>query len=177
MILCIQYKLPKYVQILPSIPLLRPNMLQLLIAPQKVIRIRLRNNLPTIRLLNKVFITLLLCKPDGVLLALEVQMCALHEISRGLPSHQRVLPSVAFGENIPVHAPVVPMPVTRLCCCLCWAIDSVLIRFSPIYLNTCSHTGQFELQAQLEHRITQQRATHLLLHCHSRHALEQARMS
>lgn len=167
MILCIRYKLPKYVQTLPSIPLLRPNMLQLLIAPQKVISIGLRDNFPTVRLLDKVFVSLLLRKPDSILLALEVQMCALHEISRGLPSHQRILPSVAFGKNIPVHAPLMTMPVAGLCCCLRWAVDPVLIRFSPVYVNTCSHTGQFELQAQLEHQITQQRATHLLLHCHS----------
>jgi len=82
MILCIRYKLPKYVQTLPSVHLLRPNMLQLLIAPQKVISIRLRDDLPTVRLLDKVFISLLLCEPNRILLALEIQMCALHEISR-----------------------------------------------------------------------------------------------
>lgn len=77
---------PKYVQTQPLL-LLRPNMLQLLITPQKIIRIRLRDNLPPVRLLHKVFVSLFLCKLDGVLLTLEVEMCALHEIGRGLPAH------------------------------------------------------------------------------------------
>jgi len=109
---------------IPNIPLLRPNMLQLLVTPQKVVRVRLREDLPAIRLLDKVFISLLLRKPDGVLLALEVEMCALHEIGRGLPAHQRILPSVALGENIPVHAPLVAVPVAGLSCCLGRTVDT-----------------------------------------------------
>ena len=57
-------------------------MLQLLITPQEVVRIRLRDDLPAIRLLNKVFISLLLCESNGILLTLEVKVRALHEICR-----------------------------------------------------------------------------------------------
>jgi hypothetical protein len=30
----------------------------------------------------------------------------LHEVGRRLPAHERVLPSVAFREWVPVHEPV-----------------------------------------------------------------------
>lgn len=55
-------------------------MLQLLIAPQEVVRIRLDRKLPLIRLLHKVLIALLLRKSDSFLPALEVDVCALHEV-------------------------------------------------------------------------------------------------
>jgi hypothetical protein len=41
-------------------------------------------------------------------------VCALHEIRRTLPAHERVLPSVALGQNIPIHAPLVADPVAGL---------------------------------------------------------------
>lgn len=90
-----------------------------------VVGIRLGLELPLLGLLHKVFVALLLGKPDGVLLALEVQMSALHVISGRLPAHQRVLPAVALPKNIPVHAPVVAVPRARLSSGLCRAIDSV----------------------------------------------------
>jgi hypothetical protein len=31
---------------------------------------------------------------------------AVHEVGRRLPAHERVLPSVALGEDVPVHQPV-----------------------------------------------------------------------
>ena len=89
-------------------------MLQLLITPQKVIRISLRHNFPHIRLLHKILISLFLRKSDSILFALEVDVCALHEIGGRLPAHQRILPSVALREDVPVHAPVVAVPVAGL---------------------------------------------------------------
>ena len=102
-------------------------MLQLLITPQEIIRIRLRRNLPRIRFLHKVLISLLLREADRILLALEVHVCALHEIGRGLPAHERILPSVAFGENVPVHTPLVTVPVTRLSRGFGGAVDAVFV--------------------------------------------------
>ena len=93
---------------------LRPYVLQRLRTVQKVVRIRLGNDPPLVRLLHKVLVALLVRKVDGGLLALEVEMRALHEVGGGLPAHQGVLPSVAFGENVPVHAPVVAVPVAGL---------------------------------------------------------------
>jgi hypothetical protein len=61
-------------------PLFRPNMLQLLIAPQEIIGISLDRKLPHIRFLHKILIALLLRKGNRILPALEVDMCALHEI-------------------------------------------------------------------------------------------------
>jgi hypothetical protein len=62
-------------------------------------------------------------------------MCALHEIGRGLPAHQRILPSMAFGEDVPVHAPVVAVPVAGLSCCLCRSVDAASVRFCPSLLT------------------------------------------
>ena len=63
-------------------PLLRPNMLQLLVRPQEVIRIRLRDDLSRIWLLNEVLVALLLCESDSILLRLEIDVCSLHEVCR-----------------------------------------------------------------------------------------------
>ena len=80
----------------------------------EIIRIRLGHKLPRIRLLHEILIPLFLCKADCIFFALEVDMCALHEIRGRLPAHQGVLPPVAFGEHVPIHSPVVPGPVSGL---------------------------------------------------------------
>jgi hypothetical protein len=59
---------PSYVQSHPFPTLLRPNMFQLLVRPQEVIRICLRDKLPRIRLLHEILVSLLLRKSDRVFL-------------------------------------------------------------------------------------------------------------
>lgn len=103
--------------------LLRPNMPQRLRAMHKIIRISLRHHLPLIRLLHKVLIPLFLRKHDRSLSTLEIQMRALHHIARRLPAHQRVFPSVAFAQDVPVKTPVVAVPVSGLGCGFGGAID------------------------------------------------------
>ena len=105
-------------------PLLRPDLLQLLRAVNELIRISLGYDLPHIGLLHKVLVALLVGKVDGVVFAVEVQVCALHEVGRRLPAHERVLPSMAFAQRIPVHAPLVRCPVAGLCGCLRWLVDA-----------------------------------------------------
>ena len=86
-------------------------MLQLLRAVQKVIGVCLGHDLPVIVLLHKVLIALFLSKVDGVFLTFEIDMRALEIICGGLPSHQWILPPVASLKNVPVHPPVVPVPI------------------------------------------------------------------
>lgn len=78
----------------------------------KVIRVGLGGKPTLIRLLDKEFISLLLRKPDGVLLGLEIQIGALHAVCRRLPADKRVLPPVTPLQDIPVHSPVVTVPVS-----------------------------------------------------------------
>lgn len=98
--------------------------LELLRLMKVVVRIGLGLELSLLGFLHKVFVSLLLGEPDGILLALEVQVGALHVIGGRLPAHQRVLPTVALGKNIPVHAPVVAVPCARLSSWLGRAVDS-----------------------------------------------------
>lgn len=63
-----------------DIPLLRPDYLQLLRVMYEVIRVCLWYEPPLIRLLHKVFISLLLCETNRILLRIEVQNFALHEV-------------------------------------------------------------------------------------------------
>lgn len=70
--------------------------LELLRLVEVVVRVRLGLELPLLRFLYKVLVSLLLGEPDGILLALEVQVGALHAIGGRLPAHQRVLPPVAL---------------------------------------------------------------------------------
>ena len=91
--------------------LLRPNLLKPLRMMHKLRSIRLRNKPPLIRLLHKILIPLLIGKIDRVVLGFEIQVRALHEIRAGLPAHERVLPPMAFVQDVPVHAPVVAGPV------------------------------------------------------------------
>jgi len=72
----------------------------------KVVRIRFGNKLPLVGLLHKVLISLLVSEVNGIFFRLELYPVALHVIARRLPSHERVLPSVALGQRIPVHQPV-----------------------------------------------------------------------
>lgn len=89
-------------------------MLQLVRGIQEIVGISLRSELSALRFLDKVLVPLLLGKTDGVLLGPEVDPGALHEIGRGLPAHQRVLPPMTLGKDIPVHAPVVTLPLAGL---------------------------------------------------------------
>lgn len=89
-------------------------MFDLLGLVHEVVGICLGNELALIGFLNKVFVSLLLRKQDGVLLGFEVDVSALHDIARGLPAHERVLPSVALSENIPIHSPMMTVPSTGL---------------------------------------------------------------
>lgn len=92
----------------------RPHFLQLLGAVHKLRRVCLWHDPPLIGFLHEELVPLLLGKADGVVLALEVEMRALHHVGRRLPPHKRILPAVALTEDVPVHAPVVAVPVARL---------------------------------------------------------------
>ena len=72
----------------------------------KQVGIGLGGGLPLVGLLDKVLVALLFSKVDSVLLGLEIDAVAVHEVGRRLPAHERVLPSVALGEDVPVHQPV-----------------------------------------------------------------------
>ena len=91
---------------LVSLNLLGPNMLQLFGTVYKLVRIRLGNDPPFVRFLHVVFIALLVRKIDSVFSALEVEMSALHRVSRRLPAHKWIFPSMSLAENVPIHAPV-----------------------------------------------------------------------
>lgn len=80
----------------------------------EVVCVGLGGNPTLIRLLNEELIPLLLCKPDGIFLGLEIDIGALHAVCRRLPAHQRVLPPVTSLQDVPVHSPVVTVPGSRL---------------------------------------------------------------
>lgn len=82
------------------------NDLELLGAVSKQVGVCLGDSLPLVGLLDKVLVALLVGEVDSVLLRLELYPVAVHEIGRRLPAHKRVLPSVALGEDVPVHQPV-----------------------------------------------------------------------
>lgn len=100
-------------------------MLQFLGAVHEVVRIRLGHELAFVGLLHKVLIPLLVGEADGVLLRVEVHAQAIGEVGAGLPPHQRVFPSVAARQRVPVHRPVVRVPVAGLCRSLCRTINPV----------------------------------------------------
>lgn len=120
---CIWTELPH--ALTTRLALLRPHLLQFLRVVHKLLRIRLGDDPPLIRLLHKVLVALLVRESDSVFLALEVEVGALHEVCAGLPPHERVLPAVALFENIPVHAPVVRVPVAGLCGRLRGLVDAM----------------------------------------------------
>lgn len=95
-------RLPK-----PTLELLfGENDLELLGLVSKQVGIGLGSGLPLVGLLDKVLVALLVSKLDGILLGLELYPVAVHEVGRRLPAHEWVLPSVALGEDVPVHQPV-----------------------------------------------------------------------
>lgn len=95
----------------------------------EVVGVRLGDDPPLIRLLHEILVPLLLRKLNGVLFRLEIKMGALEVIRRRLPAHERVLPPVALLQYIPVHAPLVPVPVAGLCGCLCGSVDPIIATF------------------------------------------------
>ena len=100
---------------------------------QEIVGVRLGSKLARVGFLNKVFVALLLGEVNGVLLALEVDVSALHEIARRLPADQRVLPSVSLGENVPVHSPASTSPVTRLCSGFGLLVDAIVVVSSEYF--------------------------------------------
>lgn len=103
------------------------DMPELLGLVDEVVGIGLGHEATLVRLLDKVFVTLLLGESDSVFLRLELQVGALHAIGRRLPAHEGVLPAVAPLQDIPIHAPVVLVPGTGLCCGLGRAVDTVRV--------------------------------------------------
>lgn len=103
------------------------DVLELLRLVKEVVGISLGHETALIRLLHKVFVALLLGKGNGVLLGFELEVGALHGIRGRLPAHEGVLPPVTLLENVPVHAPVVSVPGTRLGSGLCGAVDSMKV--------------------------------------------------
>lgn len=71
-------------------------MFQRLEGMHEVVRVRFGRDLSLVRFLDKVLVSLLTGESNSVFLGLEVYMCALHEIGRRLPAHQRIFPSVAL---------------------------------------------------------------------------------
>lgn len=107
--------------------LFRPDVLKLPGRVQEVVGISLRCKLARVGLLNKVLVTLLLSKVNSILLAREVDVGALHKITRRLPTDQRVLPSMSLGKNIPIHSPASTAPVAGLSRRLSFLVDAVVI--------------------------------------------------
>ena len=82
------YSTPPVIHTIPSMhALLRPNLLQRLRDMHELIRIRLRNDPPLVRLLHEKLIPLLVREPYRILLRLEAEVGALHEIRARLPAH------------------------------------------------------------------------------------------
>lgn len=108
------WKKQENVQRVPPCALLGTDVLQLLWAVHEVVGVCLGDDFALVGFLDEVLVALLVGKVDGVVLGLEVQVGALHVVGRRLPAHQRVLPAVTLAEDVPVHAPVVSVPVARL---------------------------------------------------------------
>jgi hypothetical protein len=108
-------------------PLLGPHLLQLAGTVNELGGVRFGHALALVGLLHKVLVALLVGKVDRVLLGVEVKTGALHGVCAGLPAHERVLPSVALGQDVPVHAPLVTVPVAGLGGGLCGAVDAVVL--------------------------------------------------
>lgn len=85
-------------------------MLEFPLGIEEVISVGLGLNLARVGLLYKVFIALLLGEVNRLFLGLEVDVCPLHDIPRGLPAHQWVLPAVTLRKNIPIHSPALATP-------------------------------------------------------------------
>lgn len=132
--------LEHYLQVclLPSLPLslstflLRADLLELASRVEEVVGIGLGSEASRVGLLDEVLVALLLGKRNGILLGLEVHVGALHVVTRRLPAHQRVLPAVALGEDVPVHAPVVALPVTGLRSGFRLLVDAASLKISQL---------------------------------------------
>lgn len=111
-------------------PSFRRYLLERLRAMQKIVRIGFGNEPSLVGLLHKVFVSLLLSKVNGVIPRCKVQVCSLQIVGRGLPSHQRILPSMSLLQYVPIHPPVMTMPVSRLRSCLCGPVYSMSINVS-----------------------------------------------
>jgi hypothetical protein len=110
----------------PRISLFRPDLLQLSGNVCEVVGVGLGDELADIGLLDEVLVALLVSKVDGILLGLELQTLAVHEVTGRGPTHEGVLPAVALGENVPVHEPVLRCPVSGLCGGLCGLVDAAM---------------------------------------------------
>lgn len=128
-----------------SVPLFRPHLLQLARAVDELGGVSLRDDLALVGLLNEVLVALLVGEVDGVLLGLEVEAGALHVVCAGLPAHERVLPSVTLGQHVPIHTPLVAVPVAGLGGGLCGAVNaglwSVSGRFKSARERSCVPDG------------------------------------
>ena len=102
----------------------------------EVVRIRFRNNPSLVRLLHKILVSLLLSKVYGIVPRCKVQVRALQVVRGRLPSHQRILPSVSLLQYVPVHAPVMTVPISRLRGCLGRPVYSVAVDIS---FGACCH--------------------------------------
>ena len=118
---------------------------------QKIIRIGFGNKPSLVGLLYKIFVPLLLSKVNGIFSGCKIQVCSLQVVCRWLPSHQRVFPSVSLLQYVPVHTPVVPMPISWLRSCFRrsenpMVLDVSFVRLQPyegIYrtVRACKSTG------------------------------------
>lgn len=99
----------------------------------EVVGVGLGNELAHIGLLDEVLVALLVGKVDSILLGLELESLAVHEVCRRGPAHKRVLPSVALGKDVPVHEPVFRCPVAGLCGGLCGLVDAVHVSILRAY--------------------------------------------
>lgn len=126
----------------------------------KVVRVRLRGESASLGLLDEVLVSLLFGEPDGIILRVEEYPGPLHHIARGLPANEWILPTMALGQYIPVHTPVVTLPFSGLRCGLGLLVDPVRDRISTAsntpristacpYLTcrACNSTGAPEMTA------------------------------
>lgn len=114
---------------------------------KEVVGISLGHKPALIRLLHKVFVALLLSKGNGILLALELEVGALHSIGGRLPAHEGVLPPVTLLQNVPIHPPVVSVPGARLGSRLCGAVDS--IKTEGLAIEFLARGSGFSTRAQV----------------------------
>lgn len=122
----------------------------------EVISICLWDHPPLVGLLHEVFVALFLREMDRVLFGLEIQMRSLQKVRGRFPSHQGILPSMALLKDIPIHPPMMSVPISRLCRGFCGAVypgkASVNDTFG-LCLEKLGITVLFGLVYGLEHQI------------------------
>ena len=91
--------------------LLCPHDLQFAWNMCKVVGVGLGHELPLVWLLHKILVALLVGEIDGIFLGFELDAVAVHEVGGRLPAHERILPAVALGQDVPVHEPMRRVPV------------------------------------------------------------------